>query len=292
MYNRLLSLWWIRRRSEMHVSHALARRVETVDAIVNRDYARCYFRFFESDGEPAIEVAGGWASFAGLGSPLTQVFGAGMSGKVSETEFQRMEQFYASRGSAVNIEVCPYVDKSLIEMLGERGYHPVEFSHVFLRRLTSDESINPSNSGDVAISIVDDEQESLWAQTVAKGFAEGAEPQPAFVDLFSVYFRLPIVRCLVAEIEGRAIAGGLVAIHDGIAALATTSTIPAFRGRGAQAALLEARLALARKEGCEIAMITTQPGTTSHRNVERQGFRVAYSRCKFARDYVEGYSGN
>lgn len=49
------------------------------------------------------------------------------------------------------------------------------------------------------------------------------------------------------------------------------STVPEFRNRSAQRALLEARLRCA----------NAQPGSGSHRNAERNGFRVAYTRTKW-----------
>jgi hypothetical protein len=38
-------------------------------------------------------------------------------------------------------------------------------------------------------------------------------------------------------------------------------------------------MAAAAKAGCEFAVIVTQGGTTSQRNAERLGFRVAYSKA-------------
>ena len=72
-------------------------------------------------------------------------------------------------------------------------------------------------------------------------------------------------------------------MREGVASLGGASTLPAFRNRGAQTALLQARLAFAVESGCEVAMVTTLPGTTSQRNVERQGFRVVYTRAKLQR---------
>jgi hypothetical protein len=47
-----------------------------------------------------------------------------------------------------------------------------------------------------------------------------------------------------------------------------------------QTALLSARLAWAREQGCDLAVSIAQPGSISHRNIERFGFRVAYTRTK------------
>ena len=51
-----------------------------------------------------------------------------------------------------------------------------------------------------------------------------------------------------------------------------------YRRRGLQTALLRARMAAATEAGCEYAVVVTQGGTTSQRNAERLGFRVAYSK--------------
>jgi GNAT superfamily N-acetyltransferase len=56
--------------------------------------------------------------------------------------------------------------------------------------------------------------------------------------------------------------------------------LTAFRRRGVQSALLAARLAWAVEQGCDLAVSFARPGSISHRNIERNGFRVAYTRTK------------
>ena len=61
-------------------------------------------------------------------------------------------------------------------------------------------------------------------------------------------------------------------------ALCGAGTLAAFRGRGLQTALLQARMSAALQAGCEYAVVVTQGGSSSQRNAERLGFRVAYSK--------------
>jgi GNAT superfamily N-acetyltransferase len=70
-----------------------------------------------------------------------------------------------------------------------------------------------------------------------------------------------------------------------VAVLAGASTVPAWRGRGAQGALLRARLAHAASIGCDLAMMGAAPGSASQRNGERAGFRIAYTRIKWGRPH-------
>jgi len=76
------------------------------------------------------------------------------------------------------------------------------------------------------------------------------------------------------------IAGGArLRMAEGIAQLTGAATAPAHRRRGVQTALLSARLADAAAAGCDIAVVTTQPGSKSQRNVQRQGFDLLYTRA-------------
>jgi ribosomal protein S18 acetylase RimI-like enzyme len=63
---------------------------------------------------------------------------------------------------------------------------------------------------------------------------------------------------------------------DGVAFVNGSAVLPAFRRRGAQGALIRARLERARALGFAVACSNTQPGTASRRNLERHGFSVAY----------------
>jgi hypothetical protein len=82
---------------------------------------------------------------------------------------------------------------------------------------------------------------------------------------------------------GEAIAAGSLHLHGGVALFAGASTVPAFRGRGAQRAPLQARIALAVAQGADLAIMVALPGSASHRNAQRAGFQVAYSRVKVGR---------
>ena len=59
--------------------------------------------------------------------------------------------------------------------------------------------------------------------------------------------------------------------------MAGAATAPAHRRRGIQSALLSARLIDAAAAGCDVAVVTVQPGSRSQQNVQRQGFHLLYS---------------
>ena len=71
-----------------------------------------------------------------------------------------------------------------------------------------------------------------------------------------------------------------------IAALGA-ATLPEFRGRGVQTALINRRLWAAAQQGSEYAVVSTTPGSGSQRNMERRGFRLAYSKIVMVRSWPE-----
>lgn len=62
------------------------------------------------------------------------------------------------------------------------------------------------------------------------------------------------------------------------------ATLPEWRGRGVQTALLKARLERALHAGCDLAAAGASPGSGSQRNMERLGFRVAYTQVMMVFD--------
>jgi GNAT superfamily N-acetyltransferase len=84
--------------------------------------------------------------------------------------------------------------------------------------------------------------------------------------------RFPIA---LVSLEGRPAAMATMFIDGPLAWLGNANTLPAFRGRGCQRALLRWRMAEARRRGCRWAITDTQFGTASHRNALRAGMQLA-----------------
>src|SRR5262245_30643333 len=105
---------------------SLSRRLERAEGAANADFVEARAEFFPGSGAQWIEVAGAYAMFDGVGSPLTQTFGLGLFDPVTHAEIETLEQFFQRRGAHVHHEVSPMADVSLVGLLNERGYHPIE----------------------------------------------------------------------------------------------------------------------------------------------------------------------
>ena len=127
------------------------------------------------------------------------------------------------------------------------------------------------------------EQIDLWTLTVSQGFSENFPVTQEILDVMKMFALGANVECYLARVDGAVAGGATLAIREGVAGLFGASTLPAFRNRGVQTALLKERLRRAVTENCDLAVCIAQPGSSSQSNVVRQGFSVLYTRVKFER---------
>jgi len=220
------------------------------------------------------------AIFCGVNSPITQAVGIGLDGPVSEAEIARLEEFYFSRGDAVRVELCPLADASVLEQFGKRGYRVTEFSNMMARPIAPGEHW-PAPAPGIMIERTGPDEAELWTRTVAQGFAEHFPVTPELLEVMQMFALAPRAECYLARVDGEIAGGGCVSLREGVAGLFGASTLPTFRKRGVQTALLHARLARAAAAGCDLAACIALPGSISQRNILRQGFQTLYTRVKF-----------
>jgi hypothetical protein len=269
--------------------HSLARRVEAAWDYLGVQNTLAQQRRAADAGAEILTVGGGHAVFLGAGSPLSQAQGLGMNGPVREEDLARMEQFFKDRDTPTQIEVASLADFSLLPALCMRGYWIAEQTHCLIScagdwRLPGNDGGRSLWPGEVAVVQVEPHGLEAWVDVLMNCFFEPpAVSPPALREGALAMALVPGITAWVAKIEGEPAGGGSLMIHDGLALICGDGTLPRFRHRGAQTALLEARLAHARAAGCDLAAICTQPGSGSQRNAERQGFRVVYARTMMVR---------
>lgn len=264
------------------VDLAFARRLEMAETIMP-DCVEALRRHDPSQGVAAEVVAGGAAFFGGIHYPANQIVGFGLYGEVSAGDLDRVEEFYRIRGVPCAIVVSPLADGSLLSLLAPRGYRIQEFNSVLIRRIRADEPFVPPPG--IAIEAVTPATVQRWAKAIAEGFAEfGPVPEETFTGFACVPGALTFLARIENEIVGGC--GGRIVPEARIAALYGTATLPAFRRRGVQSALIARRLHEAAQAGCEYAVVSTLPGSGSQRNMERRGFQLAYTKLVMVKEWA------
>ncbi|MFE3262440.1 GNAT family N-acetyltransferase [Nocardia sp. NPDC059229] len=264
----------------------LAARIERVEAeLIAKGSAAAADRVGVDAGF-VLPVAGGVASFAEDGSPLNKVAGLGFAGIPEPSELDEIERLFAARKTPVQAEVSQLGDPGVGELLTARGYLLVLFENVLGLELGGERAAVVADGVDVKPSRED--EFDTWLEVVAEGFAhpdtQGVASHEEFpADVIARAMRdltgAAGVRRYLARRDGRVAGGASMRMSQGVAQLTGAATDPAHRRHGVQSSLLSVRLAEATAAGCDIAVVTTQPGSKSQQNVQRLGFGLLYTRA-------------
>jgi GNAT superfamily N-acetyltransferase len=237
------------------------------------------------------EVGGGVAAFTEplFGRKLNHVTGLGLSGPVDDAALAGLEAAYAARGLGVEIDLCPHADAGLLALLARRGYAVNAFSNTYARTLDD----VPDGGAAPGIEVLAGrDADALFVEASIEGFSVQAQDRPR--ELLAALARMAQARddtsLFVARVDGHVAGSAGLSVAETalgrIGELYIASTLPAWRGRGVQMALLRGRLAAARAAGCALAVVMARPANTSARNTERAGFRLAFTKATFARPFA------
>jgi GNAT superfamily N-acetyltransferase len=281
-------------RPALFCSVDLAARIEQAEARMVSDFAEAARRRGGAGGPPpvVVPIAGGAAAWAAAGSPTNKVAGLGFAGVPTEHELHAVESAFDARDTPVQIELANLADAGIAPLLTGRGYRLIGFENVLGIRLSTGGAVPDADPDAIAISASVAEEMHSWLAVLADGFAQ---PDGQGVPSHDDFSRAAVEKALAelasmagfhryfARREGEIAGGASLRVSDGIAQLAGAATLPAHRRRGVQSALLAARLAHAASLGCDLAVVTTLPGSKSQQNAQRRGFDLLYTRAILVR---------
>ena len=230
-------------------------------------------------------LAGGVVVYAGPGSPMNKGIGLAITEALEEAPLAAVEDAWRDRQEPMRIELSALARPEAATLLTGRGYRLIGFENQLGCALQewSDAGFGP----EIIVESLTAVDEKLWRDVTVDGFAHPDEsptaheifPREVLDTIFMTLGRTSGFRRYVARIDGVVAGSASLRIDGDIAQLAGAATLPAFRRRGVQTALLRHRLREARDAGCTLSVVTTAPGSTSQANVQRRGFALLYTRA-------------
>jgi GNAT superfamily N-acetyltransferase len=208
------------------------------------------------------------AVHAGPDLPINTAWHAG-TGDLTATDLAAFETFCAGHGQAATVQALSHAAPDLLPLFALRGYALTGLLHVWTRALT-DLPEPPQH-------VQDDVPAEVWAELAARAFG------PGNAAMMRLNAGIPGTHRLGAQVEGKPAGVAALSVREGVAALYSAATLPDWRGRGVQTALIAARLRLAARLGADLASVFVRPGSVSERNVRRAGFGKAGARLTFTR---------
>lgn len=186
-------------------------------------------------------------------------------------------EFYDSKEIPVKFELAPtHCSPKLLQQLAEAGFYQNDFHTALYTSLPS--SLNWSNSP-ISVRRLEKHEMDIFAEIYITGFGMPeflksgiAQNNEVLFESGNWYFYLACLGDVPAGI-------GVMFIKDGIGTLAAATTIPSFRNRGIQSALIIERLKTARALECKIVTGQSEFGSPSQNNMEKAGLSIAYTKA-------------
>jgi GNAT superfamily N-acetyltransferase len=226
-------------------------------------------------GLPVLRIAGAiCCAIPGVDTPmLNRAMGLGIEQEPTDSELDEIDSFYRDAGVQYYVSLAPAAQRSIEDRLRDRGFVDGYTWMKFSRGL------EPAPSRETPLVVESTQDGSTFSRIVATAFNLPPE-SPLKWD--GVAGR-PNWHLFLAVDAGEPVAAGALFVHDGVGWLGAAGTLEEHRGKGAQGALLAARIERARELG--IDALVTETGqllpdrpSNSYRNILRAGFAEAYLR--------------
>ena len=266
-----------------NVDPALIKELERIEIAAWGDFYKAASA--NSISSCGLQIAEPHGAMAGLASGadvlgLNRVVGFGLEGSVSPTDLDELIVRYTDAGvPRFFVQVSPMADdRDLPRLLVDRGFAHYN-NWVKLHRDVAPVS---DASTDLSVRQIDASEAAAFGHNVAECFGWPEVTSGWVADLvgYSGW------RHYMAYDGTTAVATGAVYTLGGYAWIDFATTLPDYRGRGAQSAILAVRIADAAELGChnvvvETAEETPEKSAPSYRNMVRYGFSQSYVRPNF-----------
>ncbi|HET9347421.1 MAG TPA: GNAT family N-acetyltransferase [Candidatus Limnocylindrales bacterium] len=148
------------------------------------------------------------------------------------------------------------------------------------------ETIEPAEVEGLVIRPVQPGEESTWVETFIAGFEIQGSLATAWRSFGPILARARGNHQVLAEVDGRIVAGAAMMTHRRVAWLGAGTVLPEARGRGIQRALIAHRAATAAELGCTRVMATADVGSVSASNLIASGMPLIWRRQHYRLDAV------
>jgi len=257
----------------------MARRLETAEVGAMVALARSAARSIPNHAPGRAGRSLTVAARFGPQSPINGIKGWGLDDPVMVADLEAGEQLFDSVGASFAVEVSSHAHPDALAHLADRGYVAAATENVLFRGL--DDVSSPS----VAIELepVRPEDANAWGAMLGLGFTGGSPPPDEFTIFGPLNLALGLSRSYFIVANDTRVGTCSMRMDHEVAMLIGSAVLAEHRGKGYHSAAVVQRLALAQALGARWAKLDVQPGSASHRNAHRAGFRLSHTRTAFVR---------
>jgi GNAT superfamily N-acetyltransferase len=251
----------------------LIRRIESSSARVTMATAAAFTDRTASGPPRAVLFASGALAAFGPGRYVNRAVGVSLD-DLDDDQLDELESFFTAAGVAPSLEVASWAPATLVARLATRGYAVSWFRNVYVAPL--EDRPTPGHPAMTVDEVTDDMVEE-WLAVLRIGNDMTAPEAAAISDEWARASRAVAgAKDYLAYLDGTAAGCGSVIPESGLGWIGGAATLPAYRRRGVQGALVRRRMTAAYESRCDLAVVTAVPSGDSARNLARLGFTLAY----------------
>ena len=231
-------------------------------------------RYFEAGGVRACVAPGVPNPF------FNQVF---MSDPAEQRELEDALALFEQLGMTPQLEIGPgAISKELARLLAGCGFMHTRSDPILVRAAPL--MTRRSGAGIHVDRVRSAEELDSFATTYVRAWQSEDWLAPMLQSYARSWFYAPGWTLYLASNEATPLGIGVLFDAGDVAYLADAATVPEYRARGVQGALIAARIADAGQSSAQLVFSRAEFGTTSQRNLERAGLESRYTVSIWTKD--------
>lgn len=194
-----------------------------------------------------------------------------------EDHIDKILHFFKEKDIPVRFELTPaHVSKELLSYLSKKGFMQTDFHSALYSALETEFEEYDER---VHVRELDKSEFDLFGELYTKGFQLPSFLKSGIAENNEVLYKSENWKFYLASVENETAGIGVLFHKDEIATLAAATTVPEYRNKGVQRALIKVRLNQAIKQNCNLVVGQARYGSVSQNNMERLGLKIAYTKA-------------
>ncbi|MEC0090647.1 GNAT family N-acetyltransferase [Paenibacillus macquariensis] len=204
-----------------------------------------------------------------------------VKGLIEEEVLEDVLRFYEERERKFEIQIIPSkVNQDVLKLLSQRGFYQSGF-HTTL--YCDSLAINSTQKEEIHIRELQEDEFDIYAEIHCLGTGLSLEGKSYVAANNEVLYARRGWKYYIGFYNDIPAAVAVMYMEDNVASLTFATTLPDYRNKGFQTYLLQRRINDAYKNACKLVVSQTSYCSSSHRNMERVGMKIGYTRSTWIR---------
>ncbi|TCP21483.1 acetyltransferase (GNAT) family protein [Scopulibacillus darangshiensis] len=197
----------------------------------------------------------------------------------NEENIDPILDFYQEKDIPARFEITPaHASLELLQSLSKKGYFQCGFHNTLCGSLSNNYISTTEPDRSISVRELKQDEYAIFGDIYTKGFDMPSFLKEHVAQNNQVLHNNKNWTFYIASYKREPAGIGVLFEYNDVGTLAASATLPEFRNKGVHSALISKRLEKARQLNCTLIVGQAKYGSASHRNMERVGMKIAYTK--------------